>query len=92
MYRKKYNNNYIVDLCTIYSVAINLIKMSIFDIVKPSMVYSPHLANNSLLKVLESYFTIFLMENSILYAKIAVSECFIFQNLSFKFYIDLLFS
>ena len=32
------------------------------------------------LKVLESYFSIFLMENSILYAKIAVSEILFFFN------------
>ena len=45
-----------------------------------------------ILKVLESYFSIFLMENYILYAKIAVSEEFFFQKLSFKYYIGLLFS
>ena len=36
----------IVDLYTIHSVAISQTNMSIFDIVKPSMVYSPRLANN----------------------------------------------
>ena len=35
---------------------------------------------------------LFLMENSILYAKIAVSEKIFFSKLSFKYYIGLLFS
>ena len=35
---------------------------------------------------------LFLMENSVLYAKIAVSEIFFFAKLSFKYYIGLLFS
>ena len=34
-------------------------------------------------KVLESYFSIFLMENSILYAKIAVSEKYFFPKTQF---------
>ena len=44
------------------------------------------------LKELQSYFSIFLMENSILYAKIAVYEKNFFPKLSFKYYIGLLFS
>ena len=44
----------------------------------------------TMLKVIKSYFSFFLMENSILYAKIAVSE--FFRKLSFKYYIGLLFS
>ena len=44
------------------------------------------------LKVLESYFSLyFLMEKSILYAKIAAFQ-FYFSKLSFKYYIGLLFS
>ena len=38
---KNGKNNYI--LYTIYSVAINLMNVSIFDIARPSMVYTVHI-------------------------------------------------
>ena len=45
------------------------------------------------LKVLESYFGfLFLMQKSILYDKIAISQKKIFPKFSFKYYIGLLFS
>ena len=38
----------VYNLYTIYSVANSFIKMSIFDIEKPSMGYKPHFTNNKL--------------------------------------------
>ena len=36
------------ELYRIYSVSSSFIKMSIFDIVKPSMLYKPHFTDNKL--------------------------------------------